>query len=87
MRWYQLLQVEPSENERLSSGQLLANSEESQPSTFKPSTFNGLEPEPELIKVGQRVWAWIRAFGKWGQGVVSAILPVFLGISSFRRMS
>jgi hypothetical protein len=32
------------------------------------------QAEPEPIEVGQRVWAWIGAFKKWGQGVVSDIL-------------
>jgi hypothetical protein len=40
---------------------------------LQPST--GLEPQPEPIKVGQRVWAWIAAFNRWGQGIVSDILP------------
>ena len=30
--------------------------------------------EAQPIEVGQRVWVWIRAFRKWGQGVVSDIL-------------
>jgi hypothetical protein len=29
----------------------------------------------EPVRVGQRVWAWIGAFRRWGRGVVSAILP------------
>jgi hypothetical protein len=33
------------------------------------------DAEPESIKVGQTVWAWIGFFKKWGRGVVSAILP------------
>jgi hypothetical protein len=40
------------------------------------STFATQFPqaEAEPIKVGQRVWAWIGAFGRWGQGFVSDIL-------------
>jgi hypothetical protein len=33
------------------------------------------QAEAESIKVGQRVWAWIGFFKKWGRGVVSAVLP------------
>ena len=31
--------------------------------------------EAEPIEVGQRVWAWIGFFKKWGRGIVSGILP------------
>jgi hypothetical protein len=59
MRWYQHLEVEPSEDE------------ESQIPTFNLQPSTGSEP----IKVGQQVYAWIAAFNRWGQGIVSCILP------------
>jgi hypothetical protein len=37
---------------------------------IQPST----EPEPEPIRIGQRVSAWIAAFNRWGKGIVSDIL-------------
>jgi hypothetical protein len=42
----------------------------------RQSTFTTHFPqnEAEPVRVGQRVWAWIGAFRRWGQGVVSAIL-------------
>jgi hypothetical protein len=76
MLWYQRLQVEPSEDEPSAAGQQVAKwDEENQPSTFNLQPSTEPEPEPGSIRVGQRVWAWIRAFRRWGQGVVSAILP------------
>jgi hypothetical protein len=45
--------------------------------TLGESTFMTHLPqnEAEPVRVGQRVWAWIGAFRKWGQGVVSSVLP------------
>jgi hypothetical protein len=75
-QWYQQMQVEPSEDEPSVAGQQVAKwDEENQPSTFNLQPSTGPEPEPEPISVGQPVYAWIAAFKKWGQGVVSAILP------------
>jgi hypothetical protein len=54
----------------------LATHQETQASTFnlQPSTGPESEPEPEPIRVGQQVYAWIARFGRWGKGVVSDIL-------------
>jgi hypothetical protein len=74
-QWYQQLQVEPSEDEPSAAGQQVAKwDEETQASIFNLQPSTGSEPEPEPIRVGQRVWAWIAAFNRWGQGIVSDIL-------------
>ena len=74
-QWYQQLQVERSEDEPSVTGQQVAKwDEEAQPSTFNLQPSTAPEPQPEPIRVGQRVWAWIAAFNRWGQGIVSDIL-------------
>jgi hypothetical protein len=75
MQWYQQMQVEPTEDEPSVAGQQLATHQETQASTFNLQPSTSPEPQPEPIRVGQPVYAWIAAFKKWGQGVVSAILP------------
>jgi hypothetical protein len=73
--WYQQLQVEPSEDEPSSAGQQVVKQDErTQAPTFNLQPSTAPEPQPEPIRVGQRVWAWIAAFNRWGRGVVSEVL-------------
>jgi hypothetical protein len=43
---------------------------------MRETTFTAHLPQnkAEPVRLGQRVWVWIGAFRRWGQGVVSAIL-------------
>jgi hypothetical protein len=75
MRWYEM-QVEPSENERLAAGQLLAKYQETHPSTFnlQPSTEPEV-PTVEAFAIGQQLRGWRGTLA----GKVAKVIEVFDG--------